>query len=51
MLIWIALGLLAAALVFFLNWRHHRRMGGLPAGELVFADHGQEHCAVLVSHR
>jgi CRISPR/Cas system-associated exonuclease Cas4 (RecB family) len=26
-------------------------MGGLPAGDLVFADHVQENCAVLISHR
>ena len=51
MLIWIALGLLAAALVLFLNLRRQRTRGGLPAGELVLADHTQEHCAVLVSHR
>jgi hypothetical protein len=48
MLTWIALGLLAVAFVLFLNLRPQRRMGGLPPGELLLADHLKENCAVLV---
>jgi len=35
MLSWIALGLLAAARVLFLNWRHHRRIGGFPGSPAI----------------
>jgi hypothetical protein len=51
MLAWIAFGLLAAALVLFLNLQRQRKLGGLPAGELLLADHAQENCDVLVSYR
>jgi hypothetical protein len=51
MLAWIALGLLLAALILFLNLRRYRNRGGLPAGELVFADNTPQECPVLVSYR
>lgn len=51
MLIWIALALFLAALILFVKQRGRRNRGGLPAGELVFADNTPQGCPVLVSHR
>ncbi len=47
----IAALLLIAAAFILLNARHQRRLGGLPEGELVYADVDGEDCPVLVSKR
>jgi hypothetical protein len=44
----VILALLIAALFLFLKHRRDRRLGGLPAGDLIASDHDQE-CQVLIS--
>lgn len=43
--------LLAAALILFLWHRRQQRLGGLPSGEIIAADHEEQECPVLVSPR
>ena len=44
--------LLLLAAVFLLARTHHqRRLGGLPEGDLIYADNAPDDCPVLVSHR
>lgn len=49
--LFIAAGLLLAAVFLLLKARAQRRLGGLPAGDLIFIDDVARDCAVLVSHR
>jgi CRISPR-associated exonuclease Cas4 len=50
-MLWLVAALLAAALLFFLRHRRDHALGGLPSGELMAFDHGEQDCPVLVSHR
>jgi CRISPR-associated exonuclease Cas4 len=43
--------LLVTAVFILLRTRHQRRLGGLPDGDLIYADNLPEDCPVLVSHR
>jgi CRISPR-associated exonuclease Cas4 len=47
----IAAALLLAAVSLFLITRHQRRLGGLPEGDLIYADNVNGDCPALVSHR
>jgi CRISPR-associated exonuclease Cas4 len=47
----IGVALLLAALYISLRARHQRRLGGLPDGDLIYADNVTEDCPVLVSRR
>jgi CRISPR-associated exonuclease Cas4 len=47
----IAAGLFLAVAFLLLTAREQRRLGGLPAGDLIYADDAAEDCPVLVSPR
>jgi len=49
--VFIAGVLLLGALILWLSTRAQRRLGGLPAGELIYSDNVTEDCPVLVSER
>jgi hypothetical protein len=49
--VFIAVGFLLAAIFLFLKARAQRRLGGLPAGDLIYIDDAARDCPVLVSHR
>jgi CRISPR/Cas system-associated exonuclease Cas4 (RecB family) len=50
-LVAVAAALLLAAAFILLNIRRQRRLGGLPAGEVISADNAREDCPILVAHR
>jgi hypothetical protein len=49
--VFIATALFLAAAFLLVRARGQRRLGGLPAGDLIYADDMAGDCPVLVSHR